>query len=54
MPYAVVLDHLHDEEEKMLGKENFQKVTQFISEVKTASTINFEEVLQDIDMSLET
>lgn len=38
----------------MLGKENFQKVTEFISEVKTASTLNFEEFLQEIDMSLET
>lgn len=54
MPYAVVLDHLHDEEEKMLEKENFQKVAKFVSEVKTASTQSFEEFLQEIDMSLET
>lgn len=54
MPYAVVLDHLHDEEEKMLEKENFQKVAKFVSEVKTASTQSFEEFLQEIDKSLET
>lgn len=41
VPYTVVLVPLHDEEEKMLGKENFQKVANFISEVKTASTLNF-------------
>lgn len=54
MPYTVVLDPLQDEEEKMLGKENFQKVAKFVSEVKTASTLSFEEFLQEIDMSLET
>lgn len=54
MPYAVVLDHLHDEEEKMLEKENFQKVAKFVSELKTASTQSFEEFLQEIDKSLET
>lgn len=57
MPYTctVVLDPLHDEEEKMLGKENFQKVAKFVSEVKTASTLSFEEFfLQEIDISLET
>lgn len=54
MPYTVVLDPLHDEEEKMLGKENVQKVAKFVSEVKTASTLSFEEFLQEIDMSLET
>lgn len=43
MPYSVVLDPLHDEEEKMLGKENFQKVAKFVSEVKTASTLSFED-----------
>lgn len=41
MPYTVFLDPLHDEEEKMLGKENFQKVAKFVSEVKTASTQSF-------------
>lgn len=36
MPYTVVLDPLHDKEEKMLGKENFQKVAKFVSEVKNS------------------
>lgn len=54
MPYTVVLDPLHDEEEKMFGKENFQKVAKFVSEVKTASTLSFEEFSQEIDMSLKT
>lgn len=54
MPYTVVLDPLHDEKEKMLGKENFQKVAKFVSEGKTANTLSFEEVLQEIDMSLYT
>lgn len=38
MSYTVVLDPLHNEE-KMLGKENFQKVAKFVSEVKTPSTL---------------
>lgn len=33
---------------------NFQKVAKFVSEVNTASTLSFEEFLQEIDMSLET
>lgn len=54
MPYTVVLDPLQCEEEKLLGKENFQKYAKFVSEVKTASNLSFEEFLQEIDMSLET
>lgn len=38
----------------MLGKENFQKIAKKCSEVKTASTLSFEEFLQEIDMNLET
>lgn len=45
MLYIVVLDFLYDEEEKMFGKENVQKVVKFVLEVKIVSILSFEEFL---------